>query len=417
MKEFRNAAMKATRNEIADELKNIPNIKNHHLNYVVLSFLKKKINSNSVRSFYLRYIYLYIIELAKKESCTLHQLNSKYFLVHLPFVAEMTMAIMYLDNHSLDRKYGSTKQIDFCNNQFGSYTLRKILRDYVKKTFDEKSSNTIQDTLDQLFECVNMGQYLDKNYNHYEGFKNNIGYEGTYKEIDDLVDFGAAKNIIEKIKKDYPQKANYIHLYFTRIFLTTASFFSLFTSLVIELLGYEGESKSDVLDFARGYGILSQVVNDITDVVKHKDGTTSKLECDTLSDLKNDTISLPLIIHLYNNKEDSLIRNFLDSKNLGLLDRKEESVLDELIKSKTLSKAIKICKQLTSNQGYRRNIRGDIEEGKYLIDLSSVAINNRFFQEIFRRAHIIKKNKTEKSINLFCSQSKNELNSQKLKIS
>ncbi len=382
--------MKRTQKRIIAQLEELPKFLDSNLNYIIYSLLNQRLSNLSVRSYFIFKMHNYIDECMKEEKCLIKEEETDFFSTKIPFIGEIVMTIIYMDNHLLDNKFGVHEDKKSIDHLLGKNLLKNFLYDYVDKNFHFEEAFLIRKTLTELFLYVDLGQWLDKTYNNYASFKKDVGPINLNPQLDKFAYFGNSRVIIDDLKKEYPEKENYIELYFTRIFLSTASFFYHFSKLLMELKGYNGKHFNHILHFSCIHGIMRQIVNDNTDFIQHSDGTATKKGSDFMSDLKNGTITLPLIFQLCSeNADSSLTKEVLENKND--IKGREEEILDELIQSKAILKSMKIARVLTSSQGSRPYLDGNFPSAHHLNSFSSIAFNNKFYHSIYKRRHYLQK--------------------------
>ena len=148
------------------------------------------------------------------------------------------------------------------------------------------------------------------------------------------------------------KKKAYIDLYFYRIFLTNSALFVFGAQLIGDLLGVKKEQINRVVNYATGYSLALQIVNDNADFVYKfigKEGQINhpvcKKDTDILCDLRNKIITLPLAFHLgvRSKKSNKKVRYLL---NLSTQNKKIEIIpaliLEEMVISEAIPNSIKI---------------------------------------------------------------------------
>ncbi len=395
--EERHRTMRAIQRRVAPQLDAFSDVyEDPKLKQSVLALLQRKLSAHSVRSSYTVFTYDYIMQCAEQEKIDLHPLLSKEdFNVKLPFIIDCVMSLMYLDNQIFDKKSQVASHERVVENMLGGKLLERLLFGYIRSHFGCKTSQLISDYVWQMFDCVNMGQWLDKKFNDYEGWKSNTCRPRSLSTgLDGFVNYECIRETVNEIQDELPGKAEYVELYFTRIFLSCASLFVLTTELLLRLTGYHGKERQNLLDFARAHGVMRQIVNDNIDFVKTGAGTVGKQPGDVLSDLKNKTITLPLMSHLHRCGKDNLARRFLETGDRRLLDSSEEAVLEEVIRSGALPWAMRIGRRLAGEEGVLRFLDMRLPAAAYLENLGEIAFNNRFYHQAYRCRHRLEKEKS-----------------------
>ena len=195
-----------------------------------------------------------------------------------------------------------------------------------------------------MFLAADFGQYLEKNYCTYEQFIWNIPKLPKFpKSIKKLIDFDFIEQVLELVNSEieYPkEKLGFLKLYMIKIYLTCAKLFHLSTELILELVGYNGEEKENIINFSKYYGLMRQLVNDNSDFIPSNlfQPSVAKNNIDAFSDLKNNNITLPLQIYLSNSKI-CLIHDMLQKKSFNLTSKEEEMIFLKMLpylKKKTI---------------------------------------------------------------------------------
>lgn len=391
MKKFRYKSLCFVQNGIQSEWRQLKKFSIDSFNLDVFQLLRRKLSKPSVRSYFSYWIYQYLIKCAEKDRSPIREdLPEELFTKRIPFLAEAAMTIMYLHNQILDQKFDVRGSKAITKNLMAANILKDCLYDYVDEYFDARSRQVVHSYLRMIFRCVDTGQKIEKEFGNYKAFQKNQELYSIDENLDEIIDLQPIQDVIDQVKQAVPDKAAFIQSYFTRIFLTCAALFKLFTEMILHLLDYWGPARRPILNFAGTHGVMRQIVNDNVDFVKGNNGTIGKKPNDVLSDLRNKTITLPLIYHLGRKQEEDLISLYLETGKRAYL-KDPDLILKELINSRALPDAMKIGRKLTSSEGTRVYLRGDTATHEYLEDLSDIAFNNRFYHIIYKKRHQLKK--------------------------
>ncbi len=360
---------------------------NPDLNALVFRLFDKKLQKPSVRAYFVWAVSEYIKEYVLDECVLTDYLPEqwdKVFGCQLPFVIETTMVIMYLHNQIYDAKYGVETKQKIRENVQAANLLERQLYYYIQEHFNSRESELITTYVQKMLDYVEVGQWAEQTYNHYDSYGFESEKLSISKEIDDFINLALEpiQSIIQEIQKEIPNKAEFIHNYFKRITLTTGSLFILTVELIGELLHCKYQEMSNLeplLNFVRVHGVMRQVVNDVCDFIVGETAAKNKKDC--CKDLINKNITLPLIFDLESNDSTSLVKDYLNDKiTVDTLDH--IVVAKELINSKAIFKAMKYGQKLvTLSENYSNNLEG---KEKFLLDLNSIANNNKFYHQIFQ---------------------------------
>ena len=219
------------------------------------------------------------------------------------YFPHLKLVVQYLDNQILDSKGGVNTHEKINRNLLAGNLFRTFLRrNFVSEktpglSAAEKSRLTA--CLDDMFESVDVGQCLEKRYGRYEDFISKLPEEEKIKVgyLEDEIPYAMLDEIWQEIRKDGMPRPHerFVRLYLKRVYLCNASLFVLSAKLVMDLLGYHGQERQNILAFAAHYGMVIQFVNDNNDYLPEP--TVEKIAEDVFSDIKNETMALPLIYY------------------------------------------------------------------------------------------------------------------------
>jgi len=285
----------------------------------IYKLLNRRMNDRGIRSLFVRLIYQYVKEQAEKEKIQLRKIDETVFLEHLPFVAEAMIAVQYYENQILDGKGGlrdmqnnwNKAKID--HNLLAGHLIKDELYNFIEdKIFPKNSEDAkvVTKTVRRIFRYVDLGQEFQDQYGTLEAWQSDLhGYQSISLEIDAYADKKIINEFWESLKSipGVSQKEWFVKNYLKRIYLTTGSLFLELARMVMDLVGYGGIQREKILKFAITHGILGQLVNDNNDIMlpEYNLATISKVPEDAFADLRNNNITLPLIIFLSNSKEDN----------------------------------------------------------------------------------------------------------------
>lgn len=296
----------------------------------IFSLLNARINTLGVRSYFVYTIFQYVREQAGKEGYLLNTSWEKiWFETKLPFVAEVIIAVQYYENVILDGKGGVLKRTPqnmegeydrkkLQDRLIGSHYIKDLLYDYIDDCIFDKDDyariSMTQKAVRRIFKYVDLGQVVQAEYGTFSDFSTN--YKHVAK-ITPQIDSFLQEHIIDYWwraieERDIPdQHEIFAKNYLRRIYLTSGALYGILAELIMDLLGYQGKERSNIVHFALNFGILGQVVNDTNDFTPPEAElfTVSKIPADAFSDLMNDNITLPLIFYFSENEDSYALKN------------------------------------------------------------------------------------------------------------
>lgn len=307
----RKALMKRTRENLQAELKGVlaDLTLQQEWEDIVFALPKAKFKHISVRGSFAAAVYEYIEAQAAEEGINLQSPSSeKLFDTELPFIAEMVITIQYLENHILDGKDGVNPQkgLDWQaikNKLLASHFLKDFLYGYVRnRVFPQpcRERDILLECLRRMFQFTEEGQFAEKRWSSLENVQNGIqGLPSWSSELEQYIDYKLI-NQLWGYFHEYGMDANresFARFYLKRMYCTNALFFALLATCVMDLAGYTGMQRENLKRFAAGFGMISQMLNDISDYVPASFGqaAVAKTPEDAYSDLRNHNFTLPLL--------------------------------------------------------------------------------------------------------------------------
>jgi len=346
-----------------------------------------------IRAYFISKVMEYLCKYKKDVYWTNDKIE--YLKRKLSFAAEAIIVIQYLDNQILDKKYISSDN-ELNQNLIASNILQSSLFEYLVQelTKDKKISLsktfTIVSAIRKVFLYVDLGQRIDKEFNHFNSYKNTDWtkrpkFSPNSSTIEATNKISIIANIINYLQKETPQKANYIDLYFRRIFLTNVSLFTYFTELMADLLNSPPNIRESTSNFATCYGLALQVVNDNHDYVyipskNGNGGTVAKKSTDVFSDLRNKNITLPLIFHLDKNYK-RLIEEYLKIGDINIIKDYSEQISKEVKNSGAIRASINAGRLIARTAISFLDEKN--EASPYLADVCGIAEWNRFYHAFY----------------------------------
>ena len=310
------------------------------------SLLEKRMYGRTpvLKAYFTRKIYDYLAWPAMDES------SNELFGQVLPFFMETAMTIQYYDNQILDRKGGVINAELINNNLILNNLLRECLWEYLEASLPPREFTIVNKHLRLILRMVDVGQLTEKKNNLFPNYLNNV-YDIEWNErvlmhLDQKV-IADIKGIILCIAPELENGTAFLDWYLKRIFFSGAFIYPETTRMILKLIEKEDQDHYKLLHFSSLYGMMMQIVNDITDLVpsavtKH---SVVKRRTDAFSDLKTKNVTLPFLIHL-ENQEGGFVREKFEQVGFELTGKDELEVLKELFSTSSIEKTQTIGKRL-----------------------------------------------------------------------
>lgn len=356
-----------------------------------LELLNRRWNINAYpqRAYFIRKMYEYVLweQGIEKPSDKLEQL----FKVKLGFIMEVTIVIQYLHNQIIDGKFGVKNLTTIKRNLIASNILREILFQYIHQEIEGYGHVTLEKVkkcISNILLYVDLGQRIEQEYNHYDSYKQNLTLPICSSQIGLFTDLDCIRPIIDSIKKQVPNKGDFVEGYFRRIYLTNGCFHTFMTQLVMDILDYEN---NDLACFSIIYGIAMQITNDIIDYIppieeNHKgvtSNTVGKKATDSYSDLRNFNITLPLIFHLSENRNKLIEKYLSKSISIKIMDKYYIEITNELKTTQSIDEARYFAKDLISHSKPYLNLNND--HSAYLFNMIEKAEWNKYYHSFYKQ--------------------------------
>lgn len=319
-----------------------------------------------------------------------------FWHTQLPFIAEMVMTIQYLENQILDRKggiwkHGKLQRDKLEENLLAGHFLKDALYGYIVDDLNIADAEKLDvlNTVRHIFQLVDTGQQIEKQMNGaYPHFQND--YEWCSLEYilpDDPILDQTVTEFCHLFQTAGVAKDLHLYLkrYLSRIGLTNASLFYFFSKYIIQQkLGIEHQFDKE-LRFAVEFGVISQLVNDVADLVPAIYGkeTSTKLPNDAQSDLRNGNITLPVLVFLSIASEPEKMQFhhiYSDKKKLHL--SASQITLFELLKPICKTQIIPILQQRMHQAEWYLDKNNPF--AALYADIGSVVHNQKYFKVIIK---------------------------------
>lgn len=347
----------------------------------VTDLLRHKLSGTPIRAYYLAKTAAWLKTVSPWRSARIYDRQERLFTAQLPFVFEVVITVQYLHNQILDGKSGVTSRDRISENMLAANLLKEQLYRYIATELPASAREATLTAVRRCFEQVDQGQYLEQHYNTYTAFSQG---QDDWKSVLPAgmcaaLDLSAVDPFLDKLKADIPPILHaQLDLYFARIYLTCAGLFVEASRLVGELLRVPKKRMRAVQQFSLCYGLMRQLVNDNSDwIPSHYGlGTKTKTAADHFSDLRNGTLTLPLIFHLAE-KKDSILLQVLN-KQMRWSAAFEEAAFEDILHSDALFKSIQNTRILSELALAYLPI--DNQEAGYLADSCEIVHWNKFLK-------------------------------------
>ncbi|MCC6460516.1 MAG: hypothetical protein IT260_08600 [Saprospiraceae bacterium] len=359
-----------------------------------LEFLKSKSGNKPLRAYFFKKTYDYHLVYPEiRTAIKKFPLPERLFTQKLPFVFEIVIVIQYLHNQILDEKYEIRRfnHGAVCRNLISSNILREALFLYLEQEIAPllhrpEQFQVLQATVRKLLLWVDLGQRIDKEYNHYQHWKAGSVSFTVHNPILDHLALETIGETIRQVQKDIPGKEEFVMAYFQRIYLTNVYFFRCMAELLFDLCEYEGPQATGYQQFTMLYGYMLQIINDYADFAytddpeeREKLKASAKSTTDFFSDLYNFNITLPLIYHLAEGGRRN-IEAYLEGgvKRKKLLTLYPRQIMQEIVKSGGIHAAIRISRECSKSA---ETFLDDTNPATpYFRDMCAMAMFNKFYK-------------------------------------
>lgn len=366
---------------------------NQGLHEYCLSYLKDKFDKKPLRAYFSLLLYRYLNHYPVWQTkFTTH--DEKLLITKLPFVFEVVITIQYLHNHILDEKY-ETKKSNFPRidqNLIASNILKETLYLYIDQEITSYLATDLgmqlKRCIHELFLCVDIGQYLDKNYNNYSAWKKeNTEFSFVNSTFYDKLAAEAIAEILAEVQAEIVAKSSFVEAYFRRIYCSNVYFFRCIVEVLEQIGGkIENEYVNSLKLFSIQYGFMLQIINDYADFAYSDDANersmlklAGKKSTDFFADLYNFNITLPLIFHLqegYKRKIEAYLEG--GKKRNKLLSLYPTQIKQEIVSSGAIHACINISRRLS--QFARNQLDLDNPITPLFTDMCEMAFDNKFYR-------------------------------------
>lgn len=364
------------------------------LNNYLSNLLERRLSRPSFSSSFIYAIARYIDNCAEAENYSIKSLNRIVSEKYLPFIIEVIGVINQLYGQTLNKKQRQIDHEQITQSFLATNLLKNRIYDYIDDRFDEEDSLIVQRSVRKVFRCIDVAQYFDR----YDGYKTLLEREQdnpTWDErLFDLISLEAVEDILSNLQQGAKQKKAAIRIYFERSYLLGAALFRFISELLMQLMHYEGKERKNIIRFSECYGLLIQLVQDNGDFVSYKEIFYGDRH-GFLNDLKNRTITLPILLHLDKKPENSLIRKLIEKIAIFPIRNERNEILKEMILSGALLEAVKTGEAIAKRAKLFLNPAHKAFAN--LVYLLSIAYYNRYYEHIYKAENFYKKteNKTK----------------------
>lgn len=267
---------------------------------------KARTEATSLRGSFFKMLFHYLEQHAQDEGITLqYPARPELFTVQIPLLSELIISVQYLENQVYDGKGGLLEggilhHRRTSANVQASHLLKDYVYDYIDRIANKgtRLHKRLTHTTRRIFQAVTLGQHWEDEYARFDYlYKGFTDYPTAPDNIESLIDHDLVADLWARFQRwGLPEwQSAYCHFYLRRISLTNATLFAQLAALMINLTGYNGREKERVVKFCKGFGLMSQLVNDIGDCVPATRGvgTVHKDADDAFADMRKGSPTLP----------------------------------------------------------------------------------------------------------------------------
>ena len=339
----------------------------------------------SIRAVYIFEVYRYIHQCSAEEAWADTELWS------IIVVVELSITLMYLDNHYHDGKMGVTTTDRIAANRLEYTLLENRLNQFISQQFSGYTFSLVRSVIDSLFRYYEIGIRLDSEELSLMRWEKDRGISfflsSEIKNFVNIKDLKSRINLTPKAKhKATFKKKNFLDLYLSRSFLINGVLFQLFTDLLLDLHRPSDLLRGNIHAFSRSFGLLQQLVNDTFDYIPigtlNKDHayTTSKIPEDTFNDTTMRLLTLPIQIMVETGEQEALYRYYRGEGDPMTWRTHQAQVhfLSMLRNSGSLGQSMSICANISKNLETR--IDTTRPGGESLLQMGRVGLSNGYFR-------------------------------------
>ena len=366
--------------------------------YFPFGIVQDKLSAKPLRAFFIRTLFEYLgTDVQNGQRSKLEALKNK-----LGFVAETLLCIQYYNNQIFDRKGGIVTKKSIDNHINLRDILESDLLDYIDGEIEEPYRHAVRLYVRKTLRFGAAGQILEDQYNTYECWQNEADIADVLSEEGERFINREVMFVFKKIVRattgafgisgfdeaDKNSKSRFLSVYFKKIYLRNAALYIFGTQLVLDIFKVEDKRRESLLRFATWFALMHQLVNDNADLVpsQHFLSTCAKSHLDAMSDLRNNIITLPVMIHLLQTP-DSTMKYILERKMTDLPALLEMRIFREITQRWSIYIAMTITKAIKTNALkalYAAGFSTKNERAfKYLEDLCNIADNNKFYRRFY----------------------------------
>lgn len=271
------------------------------LNIGYFSILKDRLYGTepTIRSFFSYEVYNRLASKSRNNRCQ-DAKSRHFFRVQLPLLLEIVISVQYYHNHVLDKKFGVEAGNKAMRHLLEANILRSALNEYVRTCTPPLFVFEIEDAINKMFYYVDVGQSVEKEVCDFSNWNSLSAKAHAFSlVVEELVEAECIEVCLEAVKQTVPNipkdKEPFIRQYFQKTFLTNAGIYVLASELIAELLGVDSKAAKR---FGAYFGLMRQLINDVSDLIPSYAAidTKTRLAVDAFSDLRNDNLTLPIVL-------------------------------------------------------------------------------------------------------------------------
>ncbi|MCO6491737.1 MAG: polyprenyl synthetase family protein [Phaeodactylibacter sp.] len=349
---------------------------------VFFAILDRKMKGLPLRAYYMHKLYEYLLE----EGGRNRGVPVSFFTHFLPFVAEAVISIQYYHNQVLDGKGGVGNQLEIQQNVVISNLFKDWFYDFLGAMCPPAIANELQSCVRTVFNCVDIGQWLEKHNGLYRNWREaHVGAHHFTEYLSAVLErqqLGRVESVVRSQALLCRSDRKFLSAYLERIYLTNAILYREFTKLILQLLCLPESTEASINRFAVYFGLMHQIVNDNGDLVhsKAKLTTEEKVIGDAQSDLRNRTVTLPVCLHL-NECPNGEIAKFLQSRKRCISSAMQTRFFKELVNHSAIYQSIRVGKALKNLA--LKELNPYNRQYLLLEDMCKIADNNKYYRHFY----------------------------------
>lgn len=349
---------------------------------IFFSLLYKKIEKTPLRANFAVHIYEYL----KSQGGKKNNISKVFFTQQFPFILEAIITIQYYHNQIIDGKAGVVDNFSISNNLILGNLLKEQLYRYINQLdIPKKIRKKLAKSVREVFECVDVGQYLEKNHCSYDAFQEKRLIHPFQTRVKEKIEEAIINEVIDIIHRftplDQAPYQDFLRLYLEKIYMMNGVLFRFGAEFLAEVMQVREDTIKKVMEFATYFGMAQQIINDNCDFVPsiYHEATVGKTCGDAFSDLKNRSVTLPILIH-FTQSENEKILNYINTEEARL---REMDFFKEITQAFSIYFSMTVGKRIKSNGLSCLELDMNVNKNRRIQELCFLAGNNRFYKYFY----------------------------------